>query len=497
MKDMQQSESPTAGTGQQSNLLPVQRSPEALAMFRHDMMTPINLIMGYAEMLDERVVELNQDSLQEDIGKITIAARKLLMLIDEHLRPSETHTPPAPRQPEEVPVAPVVESAATRGERFLVVDDDAGNQELLTRFLAREGYSSMTAGHGVEALSILAKEEIDMILLDVQMPEMNGFELLERLKGSDHTRHIPVIMVSAFAELEKTAKCIELGAEDYLTKPFNSTLLLARVSACLEKKRLRDAERKMFTALAQSRQALADELKEAATHVLQLLPPPRPGQPSFDWRFLPSTMLGGDAFGYFDIDADRTALFLLDVCGHGVRAALHSILVMSALRGRSLAEINYGNPSSVMAGLNKAFQMSAYNDMYFTIWYGVYDRKLRHLSYSSAGHPAAVMLARGADGPTLTKLTTGGPIIGMLPDMAFKSAGIDVKEGSKLFVFSDGTYELRNADGDMLTVDAFERLLATTAEMTGDILDGIVTGARKLQGRDAFEDDFSILMASF
>ena len=127
-----------------------------------------------------------------------------------------------------------------RREPILVVDDNASNRDLLSRRLVREGYRVTAAESGVAALALTAAEDFDLVLLDLMMPGMSGFEVLCRLKAEESTRHIPVIMISALDELDSTVRCIEAGAEDYLPKPFNPVLLRARISACLEKKRLLD-----------------------------------------------------------------------------------------------------------------------------------------------------------------------------------------------------------------------------------------------------------------
>lgn len=129
------------------------------------------------------------------------------------------------------------------GPSLLVVDDNDDNRYTLTHRLRRQGYENLTeAENGRDALSALEAGKFDLVLLDVMMPEMNGYETLERIKSDMALRDIPVIMISALDELESVVRCIELGAEDYLSKPFNATLLKARVGACLEKKRLRDQE---------------------------------------------------------------------------------------------------------------------------------------------------------------------------------------------------------------------------------------------------------------
>ena len=128
------------------------------------------------------------------------------------------------------------------GPAILVVDDNEDNCYTLTRRLKRQGYDNVaTAGHGREALELLAARSFDLVLLDVMMPDMNGYEVLETMKADPALRDIPVVMISALDEADSVARCIEIGAEDYLAKPFDPTLLRDRVRDCLEKKRLRDS----------------------------------------------------------------------------------------------------------------------------------------------------------------------------------------------------------------------------------------------------------------
>src|SRR5262249_34667110 len=153
--------------------------------------------------------------------------------------------------------------------------------------------------------------------------------------------------------------------------PFNPVFLRARIGACLEKKRLRDKERAIYDALVKSQKHLAAELAEAAAYVRSLLPSPLVGEVETDWSFQPSEQLGGDAFGYRYIDDDHLAVYLLDVCGHGVGAALLSVSVLNTIRSENLARVDFRQPEAVLAGLNRVFRMERQNNLFFSIWYGV------------------------------------------------------------------------------------------------------------------------------
>jgi CheY-like chemotaxis protein/class 3 adenylate cyclase len=211
--------------------------------------------MGYAELLMEEAADLHQERFVPELQKVYAAAAKLLALIDDIVRlPTidasqaaaemgradissfirETMT--AIRLPEVEGVAKVAYGS------LLVVDDSETNRDILSRRLQRQGYTVAAAEHGHEALQMIQAHPFDLVLLDVMMPGMNGYEVLRRLKADAALRHIPVIMISALDEIDSVVRCIDLGAEDYLPKPFNPVLLQARIGACLEKKRLRDRE---------------------------------------------------------------------------------------------------------------------------------------------------------------------------------------------------------------------------------------------------------------
>jgi adenylate cyclase len=213
------------------------------ARLRHDLRTPLNAIKGYGELLVEEARDRGHDTLLADLGKVLDLAERLLGEID---RIAETAAAPIDI------VGTVLQTIRPLGEadiaadpsavasHILVVDDNAANRDLLARRLVREGHRVTLAESGAAALASTASWGFDLVLLDLMMPGMSGFEVLCRLKANPGTRHIPVIMISALDELDSTVRCIEAGAEDYLPKPFNPVLLRARISACLEKKRLLD-----------------------------------------------------------------------------------------------------------------------------------------------------------------------------------------------------------------------------------------------------------------
>ncbi|QDU63458.1 Adenylate cyclase [Planctomycetes bacterium Pan216] len=227
------------------------------ARVRHELRTPLNHIIGYAEMLIEDARGAVNTGVVSDLERIHLSGIRLLSLIDQIVGLTR-----APREAEEIALEDsavsgmlrdvletihTIESPAAyphdsdRG-RLLLVDDNEINREMLSRQLRRQGHQVEVVGNGREALGMIEKEAFDLVLLDIMMPEINGIQVLEHIKRDPQHRDLPVIMISALDEIDSVVRCIEAGAEDYLPKPFNPTVLRARIGACLEKKRLRDRE---------------------------------------------------------------------------------------------------------------------------------------------------------------------------------------------------------------------------------------------------------------
>ncbi len=471
--------------------------PDAVAQLRHDLRTPINHIIGYSEMLLEDAEESGNDSGAGDLKKIRSAAQSLLGLINTRLSSSGVAAIPQ----SSTPLMPS-EDHPNRSEkhfrgRVLAVDDNRENLNVLARRLARHGLDVETAESGLAALDSIRSHAFDLVLLDVMMPGVDGYAVLRKMKSNPETRDIPVIMISALDELESVARCIEAGAEDYLPKPFNPTLLEARIGACLEKKALRDAEQGHLRKIEETQNRLDKELAEAAAYVRSILPAPTQSPLPVSWKYRPSSELAGDSFGYHWIDSEHFAVYLLDVCGHGVGACLLSVAAINVLRSGSLPGIDFRNPGEVLTALNNAFPMERQNNLYFTLWYGVYHAPSRTLSFSSGGHPPALLLEPGPGGLfTSQRLSSNGMIIGVMEDTPYSTQSCALPVGARLFVLCDGCYEIRNASGDMSDYNAFEAFMTGNAGAT-DPLGDLESWAIAMRGESTLEDDFSIIEIQF
>ena len=489
-----------------------------LSHLRHDLRTPINQIVGYSELLLEETGDAAHTVYAPDLEKIRGAAKTLLNLINDNLTderltlageivgagvasappitsPSRAATaPPGSRSPRTAADAP----AAVPGH-ILIVDDNESNRDMLARQLVRQGHTIAAAVDGRDALAQLRAEPFDLVLLDMMMPVLDGYGTLLEIKNDPALRHLPVIMISALDELGSVVRCIERGAEDYLPKPFNPVLLRARIGAGLEKKRFRDQERHYVKTIEETQARLKAELTEAENYVRSILPPPGTcGSVAVDWRLIPSTELGGDSFGYHWIDPDHFALYLLDVCGHGVGAALLSVTAINVLRNAALPGVDLRDPGATLTALNEAFLMEKQNDMYFTLWYGVWQPATRTLRLATAGHPPALLATPQPDGGHQVDLLRGpGMILGGMSGVVYQTTERRIPGPAKLYVVSDGTFEITRPDGSMWSFPEFQAFFAAPQPAGGSDLDRLFAEVKALHGPGPLDDDFSIVRFHF
>jgi sigma-B regulation protein RsbU (phosphoserine phosphatase) len=253
------------------------------------------------------------------------------------------------------------------------------------------------------------------------------------------------------------------------------------------------AEANMLLQQTQSR--LNQEIAEAASYIMSILPEPRKSDPAAEWLLIPSTELGGDSFGFHAIDDDHTAFYLLDVCGHGVGAALLSVTVINVLRSAALPNTDFRNPSAVLDALNEAFPMEKQNNMYFTIWYAVYQRSSGTLLYSSAGHPPSILLRGSKEQRSESfRLEAGGVALGTFPGVRYRCNAFSVQPGDRLLLLSDGTFEVEKAPGEMLPFSEFVDFLS---EPGGDDPKAVLAWIKSLNGAGPLPDDFSLLRVEF
>jgi len=376
--------------------------------------------------------------------------------------------------------------------QLLIIDDDLAIQQLLQRILTKSGYSVSVVSDGETGIIQAQKQHPALIICDWLMPNISGLDVCRTIKSLPELSTTFFILLTSLTSIEDRVQGLDAGADDFLFKPFQVTELLARVRAGI---RLHNVSQD----LKQQKQLLEAELKEAADYVGSILPEPFVHSSlSIDLRFIPSQQLGGDGFDYFWLDKNNLAIYLLDVAGHGLRAALPSISVINLLRSRKLNQVNYYQPSSVLRELNHVFQITSKNDKYFTIWYGVYNCSKRKLTYASAGHPPAILLEGLPQEKKLEKqLKTQGLPIGMFPNVEYAEESYIISSPASLYIFSDGIYEVERENGIFLGIENFIPLLKAHQSQKNHNLDNLLKSLENHYHKTVLDDDLSIIQVDF
>jgi phosphoserine phosphatase RsbU/P len=355
---------------------------------------------------------------------------------------------------------------------ILVVDDNEMNRDLLSRRLRRDGHTVVIAEHGRAALDALARAPFDLVLLDIMMPELTGYEVLEIMKDDAALQHIPVVMITAATEEDSIVRCLLLGADDHLPKPFNPAILRARVASSLAKKRLHDTEQRYAKSLER-------ELEIGREIQLGFLPDTLPSAEGWELRahFRPARQVAGDFYDAFVLPGGLVALVLADVCGKGVGAALFMALFRSLLR--ALAEPEFSTAASTRDGLCATVQGT--NDyiarthgranMFATAFVAVLDPATGALDYVNAGHePPAIIDAAGA---LRARLEPTGPALGLMPDLAFGVASERLAVGETLFAYTDGVVDARDLEDGPFGEERLMALLHSDATAAASLLERI------------------------
>ncbi|MEO1622001.1 MAG: SpoIIE family protein phosphatase [Cyanobacteria bacterium J06632_3] len=407
---------------------------------------------------------------------------------------------------------------------ILVIDDDLLVAQSLQRLLKKRGYRVETASNADIGIQKAIQLTPSVVICDLLLPGgPSGLDICNRIKQDPQLSTTAVLIMTGHTDLANRVEALEAGADDLLFKPVDTAELAARVKSGLRIHQLTQA-------LKVQKHRLEQELAEAATYVSSLLPRDTPEDASncisISSRFISSQELGGDCFDHYWLDPDYLVMYLLDVSGHGLGAALLSTSVLNVLRSQSLPGVNFYRPETVLKGLNETFQMDDQNDKYFTIWYGVYNRTTHQLAYASAGHPPALLVTPAPIKPShrnrygqygqshsdlkistpslkIEQLRTPGMPIGMMPDSNYQWQRCNVAHNSRLYIFSDGIYEIptvsdaeNNEPDTLLGLNGFVQLL-TALESKGELsLDSLIHSVSSFSGNH-FEDDLSLLEVDF
>jgi phosphoserine phosphatase RsbU/P len=401
---------------------------------------------------------------------------------------------------------------------LLVVDDNEMNRDMLSRRLERQGYNVSVAADGAGALELVRNHQFDLVLLDVMMPGLNGLQVLKILRESHSATDLPIVMATARGESDDIVQALRLGANDYVTKPLDFPVVLARIQTHLAMKQAAEQLKQLERALAERNQELeltnsqlskanarmSRDLRAAARIQQTFLPREAPQAPgmAFAWVYRPCDELGGDGLNILPLDGGRIGLYILDVSGHGVASALLSVTLSRVLsspsepssilvRDGGVANQPEITPAAEVADrLNRLFPYDTATEQFATLIYGILNTATGDFRYASAGHPGPVHLAAG-QAPVILE-SQGFPI--GLGDDGYEGRSVPLAPADRLYLYSDGGPEAMDQAGEPFgesrLLAAIGRLRsAPLAESVAELLAQI----ERWRGAASAQDDISIL----
>jgi serine phosphatase RsbU (regulator of sigma subunit) len=372
----------------------------------------------------------------------------------------------------------------------LLVDDEPANIQIVKSIL-RDTYKTRIATNGAKALELANQVPVpDLILLDVMMPEMDGYEVCSRLKLADHTRDIPVIFLTGQTEIEDETKGFDVGAVDYIHKPFSPAVVRARVRTHLTLRGIREQ-------LAGQLQAIQCEMDTARQIQLSILPRKIPAIEGLDIaaRYIPMTSVAGDFYDFIVIDDKRIGILIADVSGHGMPAALISSMLKIALDGQTGCA---SDPARVLAGLNRAL-CGKFQGHFVTAAYVVVDTEKQSLSYAGAGHPPLILRDRSA--AATREFIENGLFLGYFPEATYTAVELPFKVGDWCVLYTDGIPETTDLSEEQFGVGRFKDFLENNHDLSAgqfieEFLDELSRWSDKASGRET-EDDITLLAIHF
>jgi sigma-B regulation protein RsbU (phosphoserine phosphatase) len=377
---------------------------------------------------------------------------------------------------------------AEESAHVLVVDDNEVNRDLLARRLQREGHRVELAVDGVDALARLAADEFDLILLDIMMPGLNGYEVMERLKADETLRYLPVILISALDDADNMVKGISLGADDFLPKPFNPHILRARVNASLAKKRLHDNEQRYARSLER-------EMDIARDIQAGFLPDHLPMVSGWDMAacFLPARRVGGDFYDVFPLHKGMLiGVVMADVCDKGVGAALFMALFRSLIRAfaermRFLDDDAAEQMRQLVDHVNGYIARTHGSaNMFATLFFAILDPASGELIYINGGHEPPIIIGKAGVG---ARLVPTGPAVGMLAELEFRVEQQSIEPGETLVIYTDGVTDARDRAATPFTEERLLALLAPVAAPAAETIDSIQAAVfEHIDGATQFDD---------
>jgi serine phosphatase RsbU (regulator of sigma subunit) len=362
--------------------------------------------------------------------------------------------------------------AKNSGERILVADDDATSRKLLSRILTRAGFACTEAPDGIEALKMLRADPPSLLLLDFDMPEMDGAEVLKQLRrdGNAAVAQIPAIMLTGHGGEESEVLCLEAGADDFVTKPINDAVLRARIDTQLRLRSMRSQLQEQNDELEAWRRNLERDLEAARLTQQSLIPQKPPVMPGWEIAacYRPVIQVGGDIYGWLRMADGRTLFWIADATGHGASAALVTTLA-KLLFHHGTAENN--QPAEIMEAVNNDFRSIFGARSFMTAMCVALDATTGRASVVGAGHPPLLVARTGG---RTESIPSSAPPLGLLERSEFIEATVDLEPGDAFFLYTDGIYGSGHEENPRLSSSRLAEMLQPLAENAQVLLDRVL-----------------------
>ncbi len=387
-----------------------------------------------------------------------------------------------------------------KNSNILIVDDDLDNIFLLEVILKNHSFVTVPATNGLEAVEAVKNNDIDLILMDIMMPKMDGFEASRSIRNMERSAHIPIILITAKRrESGDVIRGLEEGALEYLTKPFDENELIARVKSMLRLKHLHDDNMKLLKKVKKQQDQMQMDLRVAEIVQRDMLPSEEHlsnfKNCGIAAHYKAATNIGGDMYDVFEYGKDRTAFVLADVAGHGPAAALIMALLKALIQSESL---DYPTPRELALRLNAKLTKMTPETHFVTCFFGIADFSKNELTYVTAGHPPPYLVGKRDNAPGVLKST--GSLIGIFDNgnAFFEEETVNFQKGDKLVLFSDGVYEASNSEGNQYGIERLAKLVKAERQKTAqEMTDEIVADVESFWNQNDEQDDIAIVTVEF
>ncbi len=367
---------------------------------------------------------------------------------------------------------------------ILIVDDEVRITDILNLYLKKEGYQTLTAGDGLEALSVMQENVPDLIISDLMMPNMDGIEFCKEVKTRSEFTNPYFIMLTAKATVDSKVEGLKIGADDYITKPFNVKELVARVNSAMRIKALQNEVVEKNVELERYKAAMENELQLAARFQESLIPPDGNISPGIRLTsiYQPTIHIGGDIFDVRNAGDGQIVFFVADVTGHGIVAAVISAMIkLSFIQ----AAADTSSPSAIAEKINRDIVSTTSEEHFASVFLGSLTPDGSALSFVRAGHPAPYLCQH--DGQILP-LAPKGFLLGIDPTAQFPQQTVSLSPRDRIFMFTDGISEAEGRDGELFGTGRIRQYLARQ----GASLSGLLDLANQWSGGQ-YQDDFTLV----